>query len=156
MDLDDDQFAALVIADIRDETDDEIAEALAGDLETVERWCTALGHHMNTLNGQFGDRKARHAAAREECWAGGDARKAEWFQVDAEYNQWKRNAGKYRGFVQARLTEAKRLRGELRREAAESRDAALLRDLLAAVRQHRDDVAGDARAADMALWGVLP
>lgn len=154
MDLSDDQFMAVVIADIRDETDDEVAEALAGDLETVERWCAALGQHVNVLNQQFADRKARHAEARDACWSAD--RKAEWFEADSEYQSWKRNASKYKGFVQLRLSEAKGLRAELRRQASVARDNVLLRDLLAAVRAHRDELSADPRPSDVVLWGVLP
>lgn len=156
LNLTDDQFMALVLADVRDQTDDDTAEALAGDLETVERWCAALGQHINALNQQFSDRKARHAALRDECWAGGDARKAEWFEADADYNRWKHKTTKYKGHVQAKLTEAKALRTEMRRAAAAARDDVLLQALLAAVRKHRDDVAGAARPEDIALWRCLP
>lgn len=154
--LNDEQFMAVVLADIRDATDDEVAEALAGDLETVERWCTALGQHVNVLNQQFSDRKARIARLRDECWAAGAARKAEWFEADAEYQSWKHKTTRYKGHVQAKLAEAKALRTEMRRTAAAERDDVLLQALLTAVRQHRDAVAGDARPADIELWRCLP
>lgn len=156
--VEDEAFRRLVVGDAFNKLESEQAAWLR-DEENLERWCAVLVELIQETDGKLADGRAVMLKKRAECWANGPGGRDEWFEYEAEYQQRRSRMANFKRHVQSRLTEAKRLRSELRASRQSSpQKSENIHFLRAAIYKHRERVLSggyDPTAADRALWKAL-
>lgn len=110
--IDDKQFAALVALDAHGQAPPEVG-AFLREGDTVLRWRDELASLTADIQTQFTERRADVEAEIADIWAdkglGHAAKQQRIAEVNSEYKRWRAAASRFRGSVNDRLREARRL-----------------------------------------------